>query len=87
MELEQLRHDLHKLNERFDNVDEKVEEIYNAITGNQKLGNTGLVKRIEELERLEKRWQQLYWKGLGILTASAVVFELIKIFIDYKIDK
>lgn len=81
-EVGQLRHNLIKINERFDNVDDKVTDIYMAIVGNDKMGNPGLVKRIEKLEATEARWQQLYWKGIGILIAAAVVWQIFIAIVD-----
>jgi hypothetical protein len=73
-----------KQDKRFDSQDDKLGEIYDALTGNDKLGNTGLVARIKMLEASEKRWEKLYYKGLGFMIAAWVVLTAFQIFITIK---
>lgn len=47
------------------NGDDKLDAVYNAIVGNQKLGVKGLVKRMEKVEDFVDKAQWITWfKGV-----------------------
>jgi len=61
---------------------EQMKEIYTAIVGDKKFGHQGLVHRVEDLEKVKKKWENkvnwLYGYVLGAGTLLAVIIELVK---------
>lgn len=80
----ELQSALDALNKKFDHVDKKVGEIYNAIAGNEKLGADGIVKRLRVLEAESERWKMLYYKGIGIITGIMLIWEVVKSIIELR---
>ena len=60
----------------------QMREMYVAIVGDKKFGHTGLVNRVEDLEKTKKKWETkvnwMYGYVLGAGTLITVIFEFLK---------
>lgn len=86
-----IKQDIKEINNHLESIDKKnldsgktLDKILVAITGDEDLGNKGLVRRVEYLEKQDSESNARYNKFLGILIAASAILEGLKIFIDLK---
>jgi len=64
-----------------ESMQKEVSELYTAFTGND-LGQTGIISRVEALERSHQEYSKLKTKiigvGIGVATVWSLIFEYIK---------
>jgi hypothetical protein len=70
------------LSAQMTDMHQQMNKIYTAIVGDKNFGHTGLVQRVEELEKVKKKWENrvnwLYGYVLGAGAILAIVFEIVK---------
>jgi hypothetical protein len=65
--------DVSKMLDRFDGMNKKVDEMYSAIVGNDKLGQDGLVVRLHRLEEKVSEMEEMITKTKGYIAGAAGV--------------
>jgi hypothetical protein len=75
----------------FEKLTSKVDEMYSAIVGNEKMGQEGMIVRLQQLEakvdEMEKQMDKAKGWLAGALFVGSVVGSGLTLFIKYLISK
>ncbi len=72
------------LSKEVSDMHQQMNKIYTAIVGDKNFGHTGLVERVESLERTKKKWESKVNWLYGYVFGAGAVFTLIYEFIKRK---
>jgi len=71
-----------EMSSRIDEISRKVDQMYCAIVGNEKLGQEGLVHRLQKLEDKVSEMEQIITKTKGYIAGAAGVGTVIGFLIS-----